>query len=169
MKTEREPRQAIAGVALEADVRIASSDGEHGSAGTLPKGWAKAAMGEVVQIWDNLREPVNAKERAMREGPFPYYGANGQAGTINDYRFDGDYLASQRQRKLDHLRTSTPASLKRLRPKRFNRSDDPMGEVQEDPARTRHRRSKASLHRHSTLRNQPGTRARRYPQYRRIW
>lgn len=31
-----------------------------------------------------------------------------------------------------------------------------MGEVQDDPACTRNRRSKARLHRHPTVRNEPG-------------
>ncbi|MCD0458591.1 restriction endonuclease subunit S [Roseiconus lacunae] len=75
----------------ESSVEAASSEGESASGEALPEGWAEAALGEVVEIWDNLREPVNAKERATRQGPYPYYGANGQAGTIDDYRFDGDY------------------------------------------------------------------------------
>lgn len=49
-------------------------------------------MGDVVEIFDALRIPVNAKERASRSGPYPYFGANGQAGTIDDYLFDGEYI-----------------------------------------------------------------------------
>lgn len=58
----------------------------------LPSGWECPPLGDVLEIWDTLREPVNAKERANRVGDFPYYGANGQAGTIDDFRFDGDFV-----------------------------------------------------------------------------
>ena len=58
----------------------------------LPPGWVHTALEDVLEVCDNLREPVNAEERALRTGPYPYYGANGQAGTIDDYRYDGDYV-----------------------------------------------------------------------------
>jgi type I restriction enzyme S subunit len=41
---------------------------------------------------DNRRVPLNATERAQRRGGYPYYGANGQVDTIDDYLFDGDYI-----------------------------------------------------------------------------
>lgn len=69
------------------------------------------------------------------------------------------HRAGQRQRKLDHLGTTT-----RLRPKRFNRCNDAMREFQEGAAWTRRSRSNASLHRHPALRPQPGTRAKRHPE-----
>ena len=50
------------------------------------KGWPVARLGEVVDFLDNLRRPVTENERAT--GPFPYYGANGQQGTIDSYLFD---------------------------------------------------------------------------------
>ncbi len=57
----------------------------------LPNGWIEVPLGEVVEILDHLRIPVNAKERGLRKGSYPYFGANGQAGTIDDFIFDGDY------------------------------------------------------------------------------
>ena len=39
-----------------------------------------------MEILDFMRKPVKASNRI--EGPYPYYGANGQQGTINDYIFD---------------------------------------------------------------------------------
>jgi type I restriction enzyme S subunit len=58
----------------------------------LPLTWRGAALEEVADIHDNLREPVNSAERAKRHGPYPYYGATGQVGWIDDYRQDGEYV-----------------------------------------------------------------------------
>src|ERR1700733_296712 len=43
-------------------------------------------LGDVVEFLDSLRRPVTEADR--RAGQFPYYGANGQQGTIDDYIFD---------------------------------------------------------------------------------
>ena len=43
-------------------------------------------LSELVTFLDNQRKPVKAIDRI--EGDYPYYGANGQQGTINDYIFD---------------------------------------------------------------------------------
>jgi type I restriction enzyme S subunit len=43
-------------------------------------------LGEVVDFLDSRRRPVRESDR--QPGPFPYYGANGQQGTINSYIFD---------------------------------------------------------------------------------
>ena len=43
-------------------------------------------LGDVVEFLDSRRKPVKASERIP--GPYPYYGANGQQGTINDFIFD---------------------------------------------------------------------------------
>lgn len=58
----------------------------------LPRGWAKANLFDIVDLHDSRRIPLNQKERAARRGPFPYYGANGQVDSIDDYLFDGEYL-----------------------------------------------------------------------------
>jgi type I restriction enzyme S subunit len=41
---------------------------------------------EVVEFLDSKRRPVTESDR--RAGNYPYYGANGQQGTIDDYIFD---------------------------------------------------------------------------------
>src|SRR5271168_4855319 len=58
----------------------------------LPQGWRGAPLMEIVDLHDNRRIPLNAKERATRQGPYPYYGANGQVDSIDDYIFDGEYV-----------------------------------------------------------------------------
>ena len=52
----------------------------------LPDCWPKARLSDVVEFLDSRRKPVKASDRI--EGPYPYYGANGQQGTINDYIFN---------------------------------------------------------------------------------
>lgn len=56
--------------------------------------WKTVRLEEVVEILDRLRVPVNRKEREKRiagkkkDELYPYYGANGQVGWIDDYIFD---------------------------------------------------------------------------------
>ena len=49
-----------------------------------------------AEILDNLRKPINATEREQRlnksKDRYPYYGATGQVGFINEYLFDGEYV-----------------------------------------------------------------------------
>ena len=54
----------------------------------LPEGWIRVSIGQVTESLDNLRIPINKKERAKRKGDIPYYGANGQVDWIDDYIFD---------------------------------------------------------------------------------
>ncbi|MFJ1997062.1 restriction endonuclease subunit S [Streptomyces asiaticus] len=60
--------------------------------GELPRGWAWALLGELVDVLDHQRVPVSAKERAMRHGPIPYYGASGQVGWIDQPLFNEDLI-----------------------------------------------------------------------------
>jgi type I restriction enzyme, S subunit len=43
-------------------------------------------LGEVVEFLDSRRRPVTESDR--RAGPYPYYGANGIQGTIDEFIFD---------------------------------------------------------------------------------
>lgn len=53
---------------------------------------------DAVEILDSFRIPVNKKERADRiagksaKELYPYYGATGQAGVIDGYLIDGEYV-----------------------------------------------------------------------------
>lgn len=58
----------------------------------LPPGWTRALLGDVAEVLDHRRVPLNQAERAARPGPYPYYGANGQVGTVADFLFDGDHI-----------------------------------------------------------------------------
>ena len=48
--------------------------------------WPIVELDEVVTFLDHMRKPVKKSDR--REGPYPYYGANGQQGTIDGFIFD---------------------------------------------------------------------------------
>lgn len=50
--------------------------------------WRIEPLGEVVDVLDSRRVPVNAKERADRQGVVPYYGAAGQVGWIDESLFN---------------------------------------------------------------------------------
>ena len=64
----------------------------------LPKGWTVCCLENVAKVLDNLRKPINSNERNSRIANkhenelFPYYGATGQVGFIDDYLVDGTFL-----------------------------------------------------------------------------
>lgn len=55
-------------------------------------GWQVAQLGEIFEIKDRERIPVNANARSKRSGGVPYYGATGQVGWIDDYIFDEELV-----------------------------------------------------------------------------
>ncbi len=59
---------------------------------TLPAAWTQVPLGEVVDILDSQRVPVNAKDRAVRLGDVPYYGATGQVGWIDEALFNEELV-----------------------------------------------------------------------------
>ncbi len=58
----------------------------------LPQGWVECKLEDFVTIMDNYRKPVNSNEREQRlkkaTQTYPYYGATGQVGLIDDYIFE---------------------------------------------------------------------------------
>jgi type I restriction enzyme S subunit len=47
---------------------------------------------ELIEIHDYLREPVSQSIRNKRQGKYPYYGATGQVGWIDEFRQDGEFV-----------------------------------------------------------------------------
>jgi len=47
-------------------------------------------LGDIAEFLDSRRKPVKENERVI--GPYPYYGANGQQGWINDFLFDEELI-----------------------------------------------------------------------------
>jgi len=64
----------------------------------LPAGWVETKLDQICEILDSFRIPINNEERIERikgiseDKLFPYYGATGQVGVIDEYLFDGEYI-----------------------------------------------------------------------------
>ena len=64
----------------------------------MSNSWNMVPFTEAVDICDTLRKPINNSERASRIAGkkqselYPYYGATGQVGFIDDYITDGEYV-----------------------------------------------------------------------------
>lgn len=64
----------------------------------IPNRWSLVDFEEAVDILDNRREPISSDEREKRTSGikqselYPYYGAGGQIGWIDDYIFDDNLI-----------------------------------------------------------------------------
>jgi type I restriction enzyme, S subunit len=64
----------------------------------IPKHWQEKKLGDVCNVLDNLRKPINSSERQKRislkskDELFPYFGATGQVGWIDGFLTDGEYV-----------------------------------------------------------------------------
>ena len=47
---------------------------------------------QVTQNFDRIRVPLSGSDRAKRQGPYPYFGAQGVIDHLDSYLFDGEYL-----------------------------------------------------------------------------
>lgn len=54
--------------------------------------WKTAQLGDVIELFDSQRVPLNSRERQERKGQYPYYGAQGVIDHIDGYIFDGRYI-----------------------------------------------------------------------------
>ncbi|MDZ4401113.1 restriction endonuclease subunit S [Prosthecobacter sp.] len=54
--------------------------------------WQTAKLGDVIELFDTQRVPLNSGERQQRQGIYPYYGAQGIIDHIDGYIFDGRYI-----------------------------------------------------------------------------
>ncbi len=67
-------------------------------AARIPNGWVHTSLEAVCQILDSRRVPVNNSERSRRIAGksantlYPYYGATGQVGVIDDFIFEGEHI-----------------------------------------------------------------------------
>ena len=52
--------------------------------------WKKVKLGDICDILDSKRIPISEEKRI--KGKYPYYGANGIQGYINDYIFDEELV-----------------------------------------------------------------------------
>ncbi len=56
------------------------------------EGWEVKRLGDVCEILDNLRKPLNDTERQSMKGDIPYCGANGIVGYVNQYIIDDEII-----------------------------------------------------------------------------
>jgi len=54
--------------------------------------WETKRLETVVECLDNLRIPLNEKQRAAMPGPYPYCGANGILDYVNEFVVDDDVI-----------------------------------------------------------------------------
>ena len=54
----------------------------------LIEGRQTVELGEIVELEDSKRIPLNSRDRALRQGPYPYYGATSIMDHVDDYLFD---------------------------------------------------------------------------------
>ena len=60
--------------------------------GEIPEGWEVDTVGDVIEVHDSKRIPLNSRQRANRQGSYPYYGAAGVMDYVDDFLFDGVYV-----------------------------------------------------------------------------
>ena len=60
--------------------------------GAIPEGWDAQKLGNVIDIHDSKRIPLNSRQRAEKKGSYRYYGASGIMDYVDDYIFDGTYI-----------------------------------------------------------------------------
>jgi type I restriction enzyme S subunit len=56
------------------------------------KGWEVKKLGEVADVLDNLRKPLNDSARQQMKGDIPYCGANGIVDFVDDFVIDDDII-----------------------------------------------------------------------------
>jgi type I restriction enzyme S subunit len=54
--------------------------------------WVERKLGELIDLYDNIRIPLSALERENRKGEYPYYGAQSIIDYVNEFIFHGDYI-----------------------------------------------------------------------------
>ncbi|WP_338762043.1 restriction endonuclease subunit S [Bernardetia sp. ABR2-2B] len=56
------------------------------------KDWEVKTLGEVVDVLDNLRVPLNDNQRNLMKGDIPYCGANGIVDYVDDFVIDDEII-----------------------------------------------------------------------------
>jgi type I restriction enzyme, S subunit len=78
IEQKKEQKKGLMQKLLTGEVRLPGFEGK----------WKKVKLKEISVCLDNLRRPINSKEREKMKGNIPYYGANGIVDYVNDYLFD---------------------------------------------------------------------------------
>lgn len=59
---------------------------------TVPSSWTVASVNQFAECLDRLRVPIKRENRKTELGLYPYYGANGEVGRIDEYIFDDELV-----------------------------------------------------------------------------
>ncbi|MEW6774926.1 MAG: restriction endonuclease subunit S [Bdellovibrionota bacterium] len=54
--------------------------------------WTKIPLGDLVRNLDSRRVPLSSREREIKRGTYPYYGATGIMDYVDDFLFEGLHL-----------------------------------------------------------------------------
>lgn len=91
-------RQWREGYSGELEPMLVSEDSKLAGLPESLNGWVWTTLANCVEILDSQRIPINAKERETRISGkseselYPYYGATGKVGWIDDYLFDEELV-----------------------------------------------------------------------------
>lgn len=58
----------------------------------VPPSWAVESISAFAECLDHQRVPVTKEKRAVAQGLYPYYGANGQVDMVDDFLFDDELV-----------------------------------------------------------------------------
>ncbi len=56
--------------------------------GRVPTDWGIKSVGDVFEVLDRMRKPLNKSQRETMKGPYPYCGANGVFDYVSEWLFD---------------------------------------------------------------------------------
>ena len=56
--------------------------------GEIPTDWDIKPVGDVFEVLDRMRKPLNKSQRETMKGLYPYYGANGVVDYVSEWLFD---------------------------------------------------------------------------------
>ena len=79
---KRDLKQAAMQQLLTGQTRLPGFSGE----------WEVKRLGEIIDSLDNLRVPMNETQREKMKGDYPYCGANGVLGFVDNYVVDDDII-----------------------------------------------------------------------------
>lgn len=60
--------------------------------GEIPEGWTVKTLNQISNNFDSKRKPLSSRERELKKGDVPYYGATSIIDYVDDYLFDGIYV-----------------------------------------------------------------------------
>ncbi|MGC8690926.1 MAG: restriction endonuclease subunit S [Caldisericum sp.] len=85
-----QPNQFVIGG--KAFIGIPNTKWKDSPLGKIPEDWEVKKLGEVCDIFDSQRIPLDENYRANIKGDIPYCGATGIIDYINDYIFNGEFV-----------------------------------------------------------------------------